>query len=110
MEPYSMKISLLSWDKKHLAVVFHLLVIIGLAGALGSAQASTNPPVLISDVVSTRAIAFESVTMRPEPFNLNASTTFSPDNRTRVAIFAMNLDLLAGETANGNPTSFTADA
>jgi uncharacterized protein (DUF1800 family) len=35
---------------------------------------------------------------------------FSNDNRTRVAIFAMNLNLLAGETANGNPTSFTADA
>ena len=63
-------------------------------------------PVLLSEATSTRAIAFESVTMRPEPFPVTSSVAFSADTRTRVAIFAMNLDLLAGEGAS----AFTADA
>ena len=79
-------------------------------GAVGTTQAATNAPVLISDSASTRAIALESVTLKGEPFAITSSVKFSNDNRTRVAIFAMNLNLLAGETANGNPTSFTADA
>ena len=79
-------------------------------GAVGTTQAATNAPVLISDSASTRAIALESVTLKGEPFAITSSVKFSNDNRTRVAIFAMNLNLLAGETANGNPTSFIADA
>jgi uncharacterized protein (DUF1800 family) len=50
------------------------------------------------------------VTLKEGPFALTSTVKFSNDNRTRIAIFAMNLNLLAGETANGNPTSFTADA
>jgi uncharacterized protein (DUF1800 family) len=85
-------------------------IFIGIIGLSGAAQAATSPPVLISDLASTRAIAVESVTMKPEPFQLTNSAQFSTDNRTRVAIYAMNLNLLPGETVNGNPTSFTADA
>jgi uncharacterized protein (DUF1800 family) len=93
-----------------------LLRLIGIAlltaicGAVGTTQAATTAPVLISDSASTRAIALESVTLKGEPFAITSTVKFSNDNRTRVAIFAMNLNLLAGETANGNPTSFTADA
>ena len=81
-------------------------VLIVFFGAFAAAQAVTSPPVLISDSASTRAIALESVTLRPEPFPLTASVSFAADNRTRIAIFAMNLDLLAGEGAS----AFTSDA
>src|SRR6267378_2038088 len=110
MEPYSMKTNPLSWPQHPVARAVQFLALVCAAGAFSAAQAATNPPVLISDSVSTRAVALESVTMRPGPFKVTASANFSPDNRTRVVIFAMNLNLLAGETANGNPTSFTADA
>ena len=102
-----MKTTPLSWPKQ--PVVLQLLVLVCMS-AFSVAHAATSPPVLISDSVSTRAVAFESVTMRPEPFKLTASPSFGVDTRTRVVIFAMNLNLLAGETANGNPASFTADA
>ena len=65
-----------------------------------------NAPVLISNATSTRAVALESVTMQPEPFAPTPAISFGNDNRTRVAIYAMNLDLLSGEGAR----AFTADA
>ena len=74
--------------------------------AVGSFTASAAPPVLVSNSSSTRAIAVESVTLRPEPFALTASAPFGTDNRTRLAIIAMNLDLLSGEDAS----ALSADA
>src|ERR1044071_549766 len=72
----------------------------------GLVQAATNKkPVLLSQAASTRAIALESVTFRAEPFSPTASPAFSSDTRTRICIFAMNLELLAGEGAN----AFTSD-
>jgi uncharacterized protein (DUF1800 family) len=50
------------------------------------------------------------VTLKAEPFGITSTVKFSNDNRTRVVLFAMNLNLLPGEIANGNPTSFSADA
>jgi uncharacterized protein (DUF1800 family) len=45
--------------------------------------------------------------MRAEPFSLSSEGNFSPnDPRTRITLFVMNLDLLAGETEN----SVTAEA
>lgn len=77
-------------------------------GALSSTRAANvnKAPVLISDVASTRAIALESVTLKAEPFPLTSTTQFSSDTRTRICIFAQNLELLAGEGAN----AFRADA
>src|SRR6266436_627453 len=78
-------------------------------GALMPALAATSvSPTLISvSAGSTRAVALESVSMTSEPFSLSAETNFTPnDPRTRVTLFVMNLDLLAGETVN----SLTADA
>ena len=83
-----------------------ILFLICFGCGLTTLQAATNKsPVLLSESASTRAIAFESVTMRPEPFPLTSSIAFSTDTRTRIAIFAMNLELLPGEGAN----AFTAD-
>src|SRR6266496_1718789 len=103
-----MKISLPSCTSVPFSRLIQLSCLIVLCGCLSTLRAAnpTMTPVLLSEATSTRAIAFESVTMRPEPFPVTSSVAFSADTRTRVAIFAMNLDLLAGEGAS----AFTADA
>ena len=84
-----------------------LLLSIVLATGCTTVRAATNKkPILLSQATSTRAIAFESVTMKAEPFPLTATIPFSPDTRTRICIFAMDLELLSGEGAN----AFTSDA
>ena len=71
------------------------------------AKAATNKkPVLISQTASTRAVAFETVAFKAEPFPLTASNPLThTDTRTRISIFAMDLELLPGEGAN----AFTSD-
>ncbi len=84
-----------------------------IAGCFAQLYATPKTPRLLSQSASTRAIAFESVTMMAEPFPLTATVAFSSDTRTRIAIFAMDVELLGTvgsidftEGAN----SFTADA
>src|SRR6266404_5288704 len=80
-----------------------------LSGALAPASAapSVSPTLISVSAASTRAVALEAVSMRAEPFSLSSEGNFSPnDPRTRITIFVMNLDLLAGE----NQTSLTVDA
>ncbi len=90
-------------DARHLR---HLLLMTVLLCGAGTIFAATNKkPVLISQASSTRAIAFEAVTMRSEPFALTPSWNYASDGRTRIAIFAMDLELLPGEGAN----AFTSD-
>ena len=80
--------------------------VILLACAFTTARAATNKkPILISQAASTRAVAFESFTMKAEPFPLTATVPLGADTRTRICIFAMDLELLAGEGAN----AFTSD-
>ena len=62
-----------------------------------SAIEKVNPPVLISEATSTRAIALESVTFLREPFSPISSVAWSDDRRTRVILFAMNLKLQPDE-------------
>jgi uncharacterized protein (DUF1800 family) len=82
-----------------------LVMILGGASAL--AAPSISPTLISVSAGSTRAVALESVSMRAEPFSLSSEGNFSPnDPRTRITLFVMNLDLLAGETQN----SLTADA
>src|SRR5438552_14157042 len=91
---------------------FVAIVCAGLAaficGASNTSGATQSSPLLFSvSATSTRAIVLESVSMRAEPFSLNSERNFSPnDDRTRITLFCMNLDLLAGEGAS----SLTADA
>lgn len=93
--------------KRLLGVVCAGLAVLSfsVSNALGLSQPS---PVLFSvSSTSTRAIVLESVSMRAEPFSLNSERNFSPnDDRTRITLFCMNLDLLTGEAAN----ALTADA
>ncbi|HEY6231904.1 MAG TPA: DUF1800 domain-containing protein, partial [Pyrinomonadaceae bacterium] len=83
--------------------LFLLAVVCVTAGT--SYAANAKAPVLISEATSTRAVAMESVTFRGEPFPLTSSVAFSSDTRTRICVFAMNLELLPGEGAK----AFTAD-
>src|SRR5262249_39054956 len=72
----------------------------------GSVDAQITRPILISHADSTRAISFESVTRRREPFNTTVEVRFGPDSATRIMLFAMNLQLQEDETAG----AVTADA
>ncbi|HEY0407383.1 MAG TPA: DUF1800 domain-containing protein [Pyrinomonadaceae bacterium] len=76
------------------------------SGAFTPAGAATGGMTLLTEPTSTRAIALESTTLLGEPFRLTTPVPFSADNRTRLIFFAMNLDLLAGESAK----ALTADA
>ncbi len=77
-----------------------------LACTFTTARAATNKkPILISQAASTRAVAFESFSMKAEPFPLTATVPLGADTRTRICIFAMDLELLAGEGVN----AFTSD-
>src|ERR1044072_8946780 len=83
--------------------IFSLLLFV----CLTPAKAATNKkPVLISQTASTRAMAFETVSFKAEPFPLTASNPLThTDTRTRISVFAMDLELLPGEGAN----AFTSD-
>jgi glucose/arabinose dehydrogenase len=58
------------------------------------------PPVLLTEANSNLAIALDSVTMFRDPFPLTTPFNFSADGRSRVSFFALNLDLLPGETVS----------
>src|SRR5215472_9560190 len=68
-------------------------------------SAQAGPPVLVSQAESTRALALDSVTHAHEPFQPTAPIIFGIDSRTRVMLFAMNLQLAPTET----PAAITAD-
>ena len=88
------------------SLVSFLFLLAALCGSAANASAANaKAPILISEAASTRAVAMESVTFRGEPFPLTSSVAFSSDTRTRICVFAMNLELLPGEGAN----AFTAD-
>ena len=103
-----MKTPLFAWRRR-----FVLLACAGLATFVcgvfteASAAPSASPLLISVSSSSTRAVVLESVSMRTEPFSLSSEGNFSPnDPRTRITLFCMNLDLLAGEPAS----SITADA
>ena len=58
------------------------------------------PPVLLTEANSERAIALESVILSRDPFSLTAAHNFSADRRTRIILFATNVDLMPGENVS----------
>ena len=60
----------------------------------------TRRPVLPTEDNLTRAIALESVTLTRDPFPFSTVNNFSTDHRTRIILFAANVDLLPGENAS----------
>jgi uncharacterized protein (DUF1800 family) len=85
-----------------------------LAAGAGAQSLPPGSPVLLTEGTgqTTRAVAYEAVTFRSEPFpvtsavNWNADKSNTREQQTRLMLFAMNLGLLAGEGAN----ALTADA
>lgn len=69
-------------------------------------HAQSNRVTLISEETSTRAVAVDSVTQTREPFATTSQVTWGTDNRTRIMLFAMGVNLQAGE----NASAVTADA
>jgi uncharacterized protein GlcG (DUF336 family) len=82
------------------------LLLAGSIGRVERARAQASRPLLISEATSTRAVAFESVTQKREPFPLTSTVQFSADTRTRIMLFAQSLSLQPGDTAS----SITAEA
>ena len=58
------------------------------------------PPIIQIEENTDSAIAFDSVTMIRDPFPLTNIFNFNADNRTRVMLFAVNLDLLPNEDSS----------
>ena len=73
--------------------------------ALNCAEAATGKPTLISSATSTRALALESVTQKPEPFSPTPTIPFGA-GPTRIMIFAFNLLKFADDGVN----AFKVDA
>ena len=57
-------------------------------------------PVLLTQGTSDRAIAMHSTLFTDEPFSVRSPVNLGSDPRTRIMLFATNLDLLAGETTS----------
>lgn len=56
-------------------------------------------PVLSTEDASGSAVALDALTRLRDPFPLTRPYNFGPDLRTRVSLYAMNLDLLPGDNA-----------
>lgn len=68
------------------------LLVLAAAPRLAGAQTATDAPVLLAQPNSLRAVALDSVTLKPEPFSTTAALPWwNADNRTRVMLFATNL-------------------
>lgn len=77
----------------------------GTSNAL-TVQIGPAPPRLLADEGTGRAVALNSVTRVSEPFELTTPYNLSPDTRTRLLLFAANVD----PTAAGNTSAVTAQA
>lgn len=101
-----MQIPFSSWTRSR-RLLFLFLPIIPLFILLAPERAQlATAPTLITKPNSTRAVAVESINFLTEPFAPARSIAFGQDNRTRVMLFANNLNLFVGEPVS----AVTADA
>jgi hypothetical protein len=81
--------------------VSFIRVVSGIAFLIcGLSQTAKSAPELVSEPNSTRGVALESVTWVKEPFSPTQQIPFSADSRTRILLYARNLDLLPSEDAS----------
>ena len=73
---------------------------------LALAAAASAAPAILTERDSTRAVAFDALTKMRDPFTITQPGFVGSDRRTRVMLFVLNLELLAGEGAN----ALSADA
>lgn len=57
-------------------------------------------PVLLRELNSPKAVALDSVSMLRDPFPVDSTHNLSSDTRTRLMLFASNVELMAGENAS----------
>lgn len=57
----------------------------------------TDPPVLLTEPDSTRALALSSVTFERGPFTLSTAHNFSADRRRRITLLARNVEFAPNE-------------
>ena len=69
-------------------------------GTQSSTPSSGQVPILLTQENSLSALALDSVTMVSEPFRVTGTNNFSTDQRTRVSLFAANVELGAAETSS----------
>jgi uncharacterized protein (TIGR03437 family) len=65
-----------------------------------------SPPVLITEENTDRAIAVNAATLLPGPFDLFTEHNFAPDNRTRIILFATDIQPSPGATMHAESPSF----
>jgi hypothetical protein len=68
-------------------------------GSPSATPSSLQMPILMTQENSLSALALDSVTMISEPFGIIGTKNFSTDQRTRVSLFATNIELGPSETA-----------
>ena len=61
-------------------------------------QLSPSAPLLVTEGVTMRAAALDSVTSVRDPFSVTNVVNFSLDQRTRIIFFARNVELMPGES------------
>lgn len=69
-------------------------------GTLSSTPPAGQAPILLTHGDSQRALALDSVKFTREPFAVANIHNFSADQRTRLMLFAVNVELGPGETAS----------
>jgi uncharacterized protein (TIGR03790 family) len=68
-----------------------------------------SPPELLAEEGSVRALALESVSWLRDPYSVMTQQNFSADGRTRLMLFAINLELQPGENSSA-VTALAEDA
>lgn len=61
---------------------------------------TSSTPSLLTEANSSRAIALDSVTFMRDPFPPTTTHNFSSDGRTRITLFAANINLSPGENSS----------
>lgn len=72
----------------------------GTTNAVTLAVNAPPAPTLLTEAGSSRAVAFDSVTRMREPFSITSPYNFSLDKRTRIALFAADVDLMSAPFAS----------
>jgi Tol biopolymer transport system component len=73
---------------------------ISFTGTPSSAPPAGQMPILMTQPSSLSALALDSVTFVSEPFTVTGNHNFSSDQRTRVLLFAVNVELAQGESSS----------
>ena len=94
-------------DDKGVRPSDHNLVVadFDVASAVAAPTPSPAPvPVLLTQGNTNRALAIHSTTFTSEPFQVASAVNLSNDHRTRIMMFATNLDPLPGESVSARAT------